>query len=363
MFSTLRQTSGDGDRLLSVEIAPPFDKDRMSMRTACERCRIQKSKCVSGENGCMLCVAKNQKCEYLVVSRPRRRKSNIAGGGPKSRDENDDEDGDNIVVNQQKQSNQARMQKRWSRMQTIRQSSPLSGSSSPPTDQVRVSAKPSIQNDNSNAAGPDLGLEDAHQLIFNGGLFPDSLGQIPAVFPHLEPAAIRDFFSNMPLPTENIYAGRGVTAEALTARGDSGGPNSHTSVYSTSSADSLFDFGVDQMDFLMDESRITAMAPRSASNNNKVASDARATTTHSSTPSESNSTSMSTSSSCSCMMTAVGVYEALQVELNWGDPIAGPSATSSPKSSSAGSSYSSGSPSWSHSANDLETSKDGATPL
>lgn len=42
MFSTLRQTSGDGDRLLSVEIAPPFDKDRMSMRTACERCRVQK---------------------------------------------------------------------------------------------------------------------------------------------------------------------------------------------------------------------------------------------------------------------------------------------------------------------------------
>lgn len=42
MFSTLRQTFGDGDRLLSVEIAPPFDKDRTSMRTACERCRAQK---------------------------------------------------------------------------------------------------------------------------------------------------------------------------------------------------------------------------------------------------------------------------------------------------------------------------------
>ena len=42
MFSTLRQTFGDGDRLLSVEIAPPFDKDRTSMRTACERCRVQK---------------------------------------------------------------------------------------------------------------------------------------------------------------------------------------------------------------------------------------------------------------------------------------------------------------------------------
>ncbi|CEF76453.1 hypothetical protein FGSG_08182 [Fusarium graminearum PH-1] len=349
MFSTLRQTSGDGDRLLSVEIAPPFDKDRMSMRTACERCRVQKSKCVSGENGCMLCVAKNQKCEYLVVSRPRRRKSNIAGGGPKSRDDNDDEDGDNTVVNQQKQSNQARMQKRWSRMQTIRQSSPLSGPSSPPTDQVRVSAKPSIQDDNSNIIGPDLGLEDAHQIIFNGGLFPDSLGQIPALFPHLEPAAIKDFFSNMPIATENTHAGRGVTAEALTARGDSGGLNSHTSVYSTSSADSLFDFGVDQMDFLMDESRITAIAPRSTSSSNKVARDIRAPATHSSTPSESNSTSISTSSSCSCMMTAVGIYEALQVELNWGDPIAGPSATSSPKSSSAGSSYSSGPPSWSDS--------------
>jgi hypothetical protein len=42
MFSTLRQTFGDGDRLLSVEIAPPFHKDRTSMRTACERCRVQK---------------------------------------------------------------------------------------------------------------------------------------------------------------------------------------------------------------------------------------------------------------------------------------------------------------------------------
>lgn len=42
MFSTLRQGFGDGDRLVSVEIVPPFAKDRTSMRTACERCRIQK---------------------------------------------------------------------------------------------------------------------------------------------------------------------------------------------------------------------------------------------------------------------------------------------------------------------------------
>ncbi|KAM0496221.1 hypothetical protein ACHAP8_007480 [Fusarium lateritium] len=352
MFSTLRQTSGDGDRLLSVEIAPPFDKDRMSMRTACERCRMQKSKCVSGENGCMLCVAKNQKCEYLVVSRPRRRRSSVAGGGSKTRNDNEDEDGDNnIVVN--KQSNQARIHKRWSRMQTIRQSSPLSTQPSSPKQQVRATtvSKPSLQDSNNNTTAPDMSLEEAQQLIFSDALFPDPLGQIPAVFPQFETSA-RDFFSSMPIPAEKMHTGRGITAEALTARGDSSKQNNHTSVYSSSSADSIFEFGVDQMDFLMDESRITAtMAPNKSRDNNKVTNESRPITTHSSSPSDSdpvfNPTSIPTSS-CGCMMTAVTIYEALQVQLVWGDPIAGPSATSSPKSSSAGSSYSSG-PSWSES--------------
>ncbi|GKU07871.1 transcription factor [Fusarium langsethiae] len=198
-----------------------------------------------------------------------------------------------------------------------------------------------------------MGLEDAQQLIFSDTLFPDSFGDIPAVFPQFEHAHARDFFSNMPIAAEKMHAGRGVTAEALTARGDSSKQNSHTSVYSSSSADSLFEFGVDQMDFLMDESRIaTTMAPRSTRNNSKVTTEAQPTATHSSTPSDSdptfNSASISTSSSCSCMMSAVSIYEALQVQLVWGDPIAGPSAVSSPKSSSAGSSYSSG-PLWSDS--------------
>ncbi|OBS23242.1 hypothetical protein FPOA_03795 [Fusarium poae] len=303
----------------------------------------------------MLCVAKNQKCEYLVVSRPRRRRPSGAGGGSKSRNDNEDEDGDSNTV-ASKQSNQARMHKRWSRMQTIRQSSPLSTQPSSPKEQLRATtvSKPSLQDSNNNTTGPDMSLEDAQQLIFNDALFPDPLGSIPAVFPQFEPAAARDFFNSMPIPAEKIHAGRGITAEALTARGDSSKQNNHTSVYSSSSADSIFEFGVDQMDFLMDESRITAaMAPHSARDRNKVTTEARPTTTHSSTPSDSepvfNPTSIPATSSCGCMMTAVTIYEALQVQLVWGDPIAGPSTTSSPKSSSAGSSYSSG-PSWSDSA-------------
>jgi hypothetical protein len=314
----------------------------------------------------MLCVAKNRKCEYLVVSRPRRRTSSVASDGSKSRnDDDDDDDNNNIVVNQHKQSNQARIHKRWSRMQTMRQSSPLSTQSSPPEDQVRVAtvSQPSLQDNNNNnnnnnnnsiATGPDVGLEDAQQLILSGALFPDSLGQIPAVFPQFEPAAAGDFFGNV--------AGVGVTAEALTARGDSSKQNNHTSVYSSPSADSLFEFGFDQMDFLMYESRIpTTVAPSSAHDNNKVTTEARPTTTHSSTPpdSDSTSTSISTSSSCYCMMTAVSIYEALQGQLVWGDPIAGPSAASSPKSPSAGSSYSSGPP-WSGSGSGSGTGS-GAT--
>ncbi|KAH7147699.1 hypothetical protein DER46DRAFT_539920, partial [Fusarium sp. MPI-SDFR-AT-0072] len=368
MFSTLRQTFGDGDRLLSVEIAPPFDKDRTSMRTACERCRAQKSKCVSGENGCMLCVAKNRKCEYLVISRPQRRTSSAASSGSKSRNDDEDEDDDdntnNTVVNQPKQSHQARRHKRWSRAQAMRQTSPLSTHLSSPKDQVSVTtaSQPSLQdnntttnnnNNNNIATGPDVGLEDAQQL-FLGALFPDSLGQIPVVFPQFEP----DFFGNMAGPTPTAATksrpgrgGVGVTAEALTSRRDSSKQSNHTSVYSSSSADSLFEYGIDPMDFLMDESRIpTTVAPSSAHGSNRVTTEARPTTTHSSTPPNSAApstySSSSSSSSCCCMMTAVSIYEAMQAQLVWGDPIAGPSAASSPNSTSAGSSYSSG-PSWS----------------
>ncbi|KAF4961242.1 hypothetical protein FGADI_479 [Fusarium gaditjirri] len=357
MFSTLRQTFGDGDQLLSVEIAPPFDKDRTSMRTACERCRAQKSKCVSGENGCMLCVAKNQKCEYLVISRPQRRTSSATSGGSKSRNGDEDEDDDNntntnTVINQPKQSHQARRHKRWSRTQTRRQSSPLSTHLSSPKDQVAATtvSQPSLQDSNTNnniAAGPELDLEDAQQL-FLGTLFPDSLGQISSVFPPFDP----DFFSNLAGPTPASATksrpgrgGVGVTAEAaLTARGGSSKESNHTSVYSSSSADSLFDYGIDPMDFLMDES----VAPSAAHGSNRVTTEARPTTTHSSTPPDSAapSTSSSSSSSCCCMMTAVSIYETMQAQLVWGDPITGPSAASSPNSTSAGSSYSSG-PSWS----------------
>ncbi|KAF4428835.1 transcription factor [Fusarium acutatum] len=363
MFSTLRQTFGDGDRLLSVEIAPPFDKDRTSMRAACERCRAQKSKCVSGENGCMLCVAKNRKCEYLVISRPQRRTSSVASGGSKSRNGDDDEDDDdnnnnnNTIVNQQKQAHQARRHKRRSRAQSMRQSSPLSTHLASPKDQTRVAttSQPSFQDSNTEniATDPDMGLEDAQQLFLET-LFPDSLGQIPSVFPQFEP----DFFGNMagltPTAASKDLAGRngvGVTAEALTARGDSSKQSNHTSVYSSSSADSLFEYGIDPMDFLMEESRVsTTVAPGSTHGSNRVTVEARPPATHSSTPPDSvatsTSTSTSSSSSCCCMMTAVSIYETMQAQLVWGDPIAGPSAASTPSSTSAGSSYSSG-PSWS----------------
>ncbi|KAF5597651.1 transcription factor [Fusarium pseudocircinatum] len=358
MFSTLRQTFGDGDRLLSVEIAPPFDKDRTSMRTACERCRAQKSKCVSGENGCMLCVAKNRKCEYLVISRPQRRTSSVTSGGSKSRngdDEDDDDDrnnNNNTVANQHKQAQQARRHKRRSRAQSMRQSSPLTTHLSSPKDHQRVATapQPSPQDSNTNsiATGPDVGLEDAEQQ-FLSTLFPDSLGQMPSVFPHFDP----DFFGNMaglkPTATSENQAGHsgvGITAEALTTRGDSSKQSNHTSVYSSSSADSLFEYGMDPMDFLMDESRVsTAVAPSGAHNTNRVTTKARPTTIHSSTPPDSVATSTA-SSSCCCMMTAVSIYETMQAQLVWGDPMAGPSTASTPSSTSAGSSYSSG-PSWS----------------
>ncbi|KAF5980296.1 nonribosomal peptide synthetase MxcG (component of the myxochelin iron transport regulon) [Fusarium bulbicola] len=334
MFSTLRQTFGDGDRLLSVEIAPPFDEDRTSMRTACERCRAQK--CVSGENGCMLCVAKNRKCEYLVISRPQRRTSSVGSGGSKSRNDDDDDDNDddnnNTVVNQQKQAHQARRHKLRSRAQSVRQSSPLSTHLASPKDQSRVETtpQPSLQDNNTKSisTGPDMGLEDAQQLFLDT-LFPDSLGQMPSVFPQFDP----DFFANMADPTPTAvsksragYSGVGVTVEALTAQGDSSKQSNHTSVYSSSSVDSLFEYGIDPMDFLMDESRVsTTMAPSGANDTNRVTTEARPTTTHSSTPSDSVATTTSSSSSCCCMMTAVSIYETMQAQLVWGDPIAGPS--------------------------------------
>ncbi|KAF4467006.1 transcription factor [Fusarium albosuccineum] len=343
MFSTLRQTFGNGDRLLSVEIVPPFDKERTSMRTACERCRIQKSKCVSGENGCMLCVAKNRKCEYSVVTRPRRRTSSVASGGSKSR--NDDN-------NQHKQSNQAGIVKRRSRVQT-RQSSPLSTPSSSSQDQVRVApvSQSSLQDNSIATSGPDTGVEDAEQLFFSGTIFPDSLGQVPAAFPQLDVAA-EDFFRSVAGPTPMAAAklgaglGGGVGAETSTTRGDSGKHDDNKSVHTSSSANSLFNFSVDQMDFLMDDSRVptTTMAP--SAHDNKVTTEAQPAT-HFSTPPDLDATSTSTSSSCCCMMTAVSIYEALQVELAWGDPVAGPSPAPSPKSASADSPYSSAGSSWS----------------
>lgn len=325
----------------------------------------------------MLCVAKNRKCEYLVISRPQRRTSSAASSGSKSRneDEDDDDDGNNnnnnnTVVNQHKQSNQARRHKRSSRAQSMRQSSPLSTHLSSPKDQSRVvtASQPSLRDNNTNsiATGPDVGLEDAQQL-FLSTLFPDSLGQIPAVFPQFDP----DFFGKVVGPTPTaaaksraVRSGVGVTAEALTARGDSSKQSNHTSVYSSSSADSLFEYGIDPMDFLMDESHIpTTVAPSSAHGSNRVTNEARPSTAHSSTPPDSAATSNSSSSSCCCMMTAVSIYEAMQTQLVWGDPIAGPSAASSPNSTSAGSSYSSG-PSWSGSESGTgATTYHSTTPL
>ncbi|RTE69453.1 hypothetical protein BHE90_016165 [Fusarium euwallaceae] len=342
MFSTLRQTFGNGDRLLSVEIVPPFDKDRTSMRTACERCRIQKSKCVSGENGCMLCVAKNRKCEYSVVSRPRRRASSAAGVGSKSR--NDD---NNIVVNQHKQSGQAGILKRRSRVQTARQSSPLSTSSSSPEDQVRVApvSQPSLLDNNIATPGPDTGVEDAQQLFFSGTLFPDSLGQVPAVVPQLDPA-VGDFFggvaSSTPMAAAKLGPGLGgdVRAETSTARGDRGKHDDNKSVHTSPLANTLFESGVDQMDFLMVDWRVPTTTIAPSAHNNKVTTEAHPST-HFSTPPDLDATSASTSSSCCCMMTAVSIYEALQVQLVWGDPVVGPSPAPSPKSGSADFSYSS----------------------
>ncbi|KAF4990715.1 hypothetical protein FDECE_14263, partial [Fusarium decemcellulare] len=362
MFSTLRQTFGNGDRLLSVEIVPPFDKERTSMRTACERCRIQK--CVSGENGCMLCVAKNRKCEYSVVTRPRRRTSSVASGGSKSR--NDD---NNIIVNQHKQSNQAGILKRRSRVQTTRQSSPLSTSSSSSQDQVRVApvSQPSLRDNSIATRGPDTGGEDAQQLFFSGTLFPDSLEQVPAVFPHLGPAA-EDFFRSVAGPTAVAAAklgaglGGGITAETSTARGDRGKHDDNKSVHTSSSENSLFKFGVGPMDFLMDDSRIptTTMAP--SAHDNKVTTEVQPAT-HFTTPPDldATSTSTSSSSSCCCMMTAVSIYEALQVELVWGDLVAGPSPAPSPKSVSVDSPYSSAGSSWSGSGLGSGTESGSAT--
>ncbi|KAG5798161.1 hypothetical protein H9Q69_002770 [Fusarium xylarioides] len=316
----------------------------------------------------MLCVAKNRKCEYLVISRPQRRTSSAASGGSKSRngDDEDDDDDDNnnnnnTVVNQHKQAQQARRHKRRSRAQSMRQSSPLTTHLSSPKDQQRVvtAPQPSPQDSNANniATGPDVGLDDAEQQ-FLSTLFPDTLGQMPSVFPHFDP----DFFGNMasltPTTSSKSQAGHtgvGVTAEALTAHRDSSKQSNHTSVYSSSSADSLFEYGIDPTDFLMDESRTsTTVAPSGAHDTNRVTSEARPSTIHLSTPLDSvpTSTSNSSSSSCCCMMTAVSIYETMQAQLVWGDPVAGPSAASSPNSTSAGSSYSSG-PSWSGSESGL----------
>ncbi|KAF4967207.1 hypothetical protein FSARC_5214 [Fusarium sarcochroum] len=333
MFSTLRQTFGNRDRLLNVEIVPPFDKDRTSMRTACERCRMQKSKCVSGENGCMLCVAKNRKCEYSVVSRTRRRASSVASGGSKSRI-----DDKNKVVNQHKQSNQAGILKRRSRVQTTRQPSALSTSVSSPKDQVRVigASQPSLQGNSIVTPGPDTGVEDAQQLFFSSTLFTDSLGQIPADFLHLDLAA-GDFFGSVdgptPMAAANLGAGLGssVAAETSTTQRDRGKHDENKSVHASPSANSLFEFGVDQMDFLMDNSRIPTATMAPSAHDNKVASEAEPAT-HFSTPPDLDAASTSTSSSCCCMMSAVSIYEALQVQLVWGDPIAGPSPVPSPKS-------------------------------
>ncbi|KAM0351068.1 hypothetical protein ACHAPU_002849 [Fusarium lateritium] len=323
MFSTLRQTFGNIDQLHSVEIVPPFDKERTSMRTACERCRIQKSKCVSGENGCMLCVAKNRKCEYSVVSRPRRRAPSAASGGSKSRSD------DNNLA------------KRRSRVQTAGQSSPLTTSSSSPDSQVRVTpdSRSSLQESSIATSGLDTGVEDVQHLFFSDALFPDSLRQMPAVFPPLNPAT-GDFFGNVAGPMPMAVA-------RTTARGDRGKHDDNKSTPNSSSTNSLFEFSVDQMDFLMDNSHIPTATMVPSAHNHKVTSEAQPATHFSSPPDlDTASTSTSSSPSCSCMLTAVSIYEALQVQLAWGDPAAGPSSAPSPRSASTDSPYSSGS-SWS----------------
>ncbi|KAK5655557.1 hypothetical protein OQA88_5488 [Cercophora sp. LCS_1] len=366
MFSTLRRTFGDGDRLLSVEIVPPFDKERTSMRTACERCRAQKSKCISGENGCMLCVAKNRKCEYSVVSRPRRRGSGVAKGGSKPRNDNNN----NMVVNQYQQSNQTGILKRRSRAQTTGQSSPVSTtSSSSPTDQARVApvSHPSLQDDGIPTPGPETGIEDAQQLYFDGTLFPDFLGPVPDVFQQLDPAA-GDFFGSVagptPMTAAKVAVGLvgGVTAETSTARGDRDKHDDSKSVHTSPSANSLFDFGVGQMDFLMDGSRTptTTMTPSAYDNKSTTETQPE---TYFSTPSDLDGTSTFTSSSCCCMMTAVSIYEALQVQLVWGDPAGIPWPEPSPKSALADSLYSPrSSSSWSGSGSGSGTGSGSATP-
>lgn len=287
----------------------------------------------------MLCVAKNRKCEYAVVSRPRRHASSIASGGSKSRNDN------NIVVNQHEQSNQAGTLKRRSRVQITRQSSPLSTTSSSPEDQGRVEqvSRPSLQDNSIAIPGPNTGVENAQQLFFSGPLFPDFPGQLPAAFLELDPAA-GDFFGSVtsPMPTAaaklEAGLGGGATAETSTARGDSGKYDDNKSVHTSPSTNSLFEFADNQMDFLMDDSRIsTTMA--SNFHNNKVTTEAQPAT-HFLPPPDLDATSNSTSSSCFCMMTAVSIYEALQVQLDWGDPVAGLSPAPSPKSASADSPYS-----------------------
>lgn len=298
----------------------------------------------------MLCVAKNRKCEYSVVSRPRRRATSVASGGLKSR--NDD---NNIVVNQHKQSNQAGIIKRRSRVQTTRQSSPLSTSSSSPESQVRVApdSQPSLQDSSIAIAGSDTGAEDAPQRLFSSDTpFPDSLEQVPAVFPQLDPAA-GDFFGNVAGPTPMAVAKLGAgldasgSAETPTARGDRGKHDDNKSLHTSPSTNSLFELGVDQMDFLIDNSYIptTTMAP--SAHDNTVTTEAQPAT-HFSTLPDFDATSTFASSSCCCMMTAVSIYEALQDQLVWGDPVAGPSPAPSPKSASTDSPYSSASgSSWS----------------
>lgn len=306
----------------------------------------------------MLCVAKNRKCEYSVVSRPRRHASSIASGGSKSRND------DNIVVNQHKQSNQAGILKRRSRVQTTRQSSPLSTSSSFPEDQVRVApvSQPSLENNSIAIPGPHTRVEDAQQLFFNGTLFPDSPGQVPAAFLELD----GDFFGSVTGPTPMAAAkieaglGGGATAETSTARGERRKHNDNKSVQTSLSANSLYDFHVDQMDFLMDDSRIpTTMAQPPNAHDNKGTNEAQPVT-HFLPPPALDATSASTSSSCSCMTTAVSIYEALQEQLVWGDPVAGLSPAPSPKSASADSPYSRLS-SWSGSGSESGTGSGSAT--
>lgn len=306
----------------------------------------------------MLCVAKNRKCEYSVVSRPRRHASSVSSGGSKSQND------DNAVVNQHKQSSQAGTLKRRSRMQTTRQSSPLSMPSSFPEDQVRVApvSQPSLQDISIAIPGSETGVEDAQQLFFSGTLFPDSPWEVPAVFPELDHAA-GDFFGSVtgPMAAAKLETGLGgcSTAETSTSRGKRSKHDDNKSVDASPSTNSLFEFAVDQMDFLMDDSRIpTTMAPNA--HDNKVTTEVQPAT-HLLPPPELDTTSTcSTSSSCSCMMAAVSIYEALQVQLVWGDPIAGLSPAPSPNSGSADSPYSPLS-SWSGSGTGSGTGSGSAT--